>query len=74
MTEGDEKVEEQGAGRTDSEHKQVDEINGDINMQTTENDTRNEEERQMLRDKLEIMRSGQVSNGACSKELTGKCW
>ena len=33
-------------------------------MQIIENDTRNEEERQMITDILEIMRSGRVDNGA----------
>ena len=64
MTAVDEEMEEQGAGRIDTEHKQVDEINGDVNVQITENDIRNEEERQMITDILEIMRSGQVGNGA----------
>ena len=57
MTAVDGKIEEQGAGRIDTEYEQVDEINGDVNVQITENDTRNEEERQMITDILEIMRS-----------------
>ena len=48
----------------DTEPEQVDEINGDVNVQITDNDTRNDEERQMIKDILEIMRSGQVWNGA----------
>ena len=72
MTAGDEEIEEQGAGRIDTEHEQVDEINGDINVQITENDTRNEEERRMIRDILEIIRSGQVSNCAGSKRVDRK--
>ena len=74
MTAVDEEIEEQGAGRIDTEHEQVDEINGDVNVQITENDTRNEEERQMISDILEIMRSGQVGNGAGFKKVDKKCW
>ena len=38
MTAVDEKIEEQGTGRIDTEYEQVDEINGDGNVQITEND------------------------------------
>ena len=41
-------------------------------MQIAENDTRNEEERQMITDILEIMRSGQVGNGAGFKRVDRK--
>ena len=41
-------------------------------MQITENDTRNEEERQMITDILEIMRSGRVDNGAGFKRVDRK--
>ena len=54
MTAVDEKIGEQGAGRIDTEYEQVDEIYGDVKVQITENDTRNEEERQMITDILEI--------------------
>ena len=53
----------------DTEPEQVDEINGDVNVQITDNDTRNDEERQMIKDILEIMRSGQVWNGAGFKRV-----
>ena len=54
MTAVGEKIEEQGAGRTDTQYEPVDKINGDVNVQITEYDTRNEEERQMITDILEI--------------------
>ena len=44
----------------DTEPEQVDEQNRDVNVQITDNDTRNDEEKQMINDILEIMRSGQV--------------
>ena len=72
MKSGEEEIEEQGAGRIDTEYEQVDEINGDVNVQITENDTRNEEERQMITDILEIMRSGRVGNGAGFKRVDRK--
>ena len=72
MKSGEEEIEEQGAGRIDTEYEQVDEINGDVNVQITENDTRNEEERQMITDILEIMRSGRVDNGAGFKRVDRK--
>ena len=50
----EEEIEEQGARRIDTEYKQIDEINGDVNVQITENYTRNEEERQMITYILEI--------------------
>ena len=42
MKSGEEEIEEQGAGRIYTEYEQVDEINGDVNVQIAENDTRNE--------------------------------
>ena len=72
MTAVDEKIEEQGTGRIDTEYEQVDEINGDVNVHITENDTRNEKERQMITDILEIMRSAQVGNGAGFKRVDRK--
>ena len=74
MKSGEEEIEKQGVRRIDTEYEQVDERNGDVNVQITENDTRNEEERQMIKDILEIMRSGRVDNGAGLRELTGKGW
>ena len=41
-------------------------------MQITHNDPRNDEERQMIKDILEIMRSGQVWNGAGFKRVDRK--
>ena len=41
-------------------------------MQIIENDTRNEEEKQMITDILEIMRSGRVDNGAGFKRVDRK--
>ena len=38
-------------------------------MQITDNDTRNDEERQMIKDILEIMRNGLVWNGAGFKRV-----
>ena len=72
MKPGEEEIKEQGARRIDTEYQQVDEINGDVNVQITENDTRNEEERQMITDILEIMRSGRVDNGAGFKRVDRK--
>ena len=75
MTAVDEEIEEQGAGGIDTEPEQVDELNGDVNVQITENDRMNDGERQMINDILEIVRSGQVGNGAGFKRVeTGKCW
>ena len=65
----DEEVEEQDAGCIDTEPEQVDELIGDVNVQITDNDTRNDEERQMIKDILEIMRSGQMWNGAGFKRV-----
>ena len=46
-----------------------------VNVQIIENNTRNEEERQMITDILVIMRSGRVDNGAGFKRgLTEKGW
>ena len=72
MKSGEEEIEEQGARRIDTEYEQVDEINGDVNVQITENDTRNEEERQIITDILEIMRSGRVDNDASFKRVDRK--
>ena len=47
-------------------------MGGDANVQITENDTRNEEGRQMITDILEIMRSGRVDNGAGFKRVDRK--
>ena len=41
-------------------------------MQITDSNTRNDEERQMIKDILEIMRSGQVWNGAGFKRVDRK--
>ena len=41
-------------------------------MQITDNGTGNDEERQMIKDILEIMRSGQVLNGAGFKRVDRK--
>ena len=72
MTTVDEELEEQEAGCIDTEAEQVDELNGDVNVQTTDNDTRNDEERQVIKDILEIIRSGQVWNGAGFKRVERK--
>ena len=72
MTPVDEELEEQDAGCIDIEPEQVDELNGDVNVQITDNDTRNDEDRQMIKDILEIMRSGQVWNGAGFKRVDRK--
>ena len=69
ITTVDEELEEQDAGCIDSEPEQVNELIGDVNVQITDNDTRNNEERQMIKDILEIMRSGQVWNGAGFKRV-----
>ena len=69
MTTVDEELEEQDAGCIDSEPEQVNELIGDVNVQITDNDTRNNEERQMIKDILEIMRSGQVWNDAGFKRV-----
>ena len=72
MTTVDEELEEQEARCIDTEAEQVDELNGDVNVQTTDNDTRNDEERQVIKDILEIIRSGQVWNGAGFKRVDRK--
>ena len=74
MTTVDKELEEQDAGCIDTEPEQVDvdELNGDFNVQITDNDPRNDEERQMIKDILEIMRSGQVLNGAGFKRVDRK--
>ena len=43
-----EELEEQDAACIDTEPEQVDELNGDVNVQITDNDTRNDEEKQMM--------------------------
>ena len=72
MTTVDEELEEQDAACVDTEPEQVDELNGDVNLQITDNNTRNDEEKQMINDILEIMRSGQVWNGAGFKGVDRK--
>ena len=72
MTKVNEELEEQDAGCIDTEPEQVDKLNGAVNVQITDNDTRNDEERQMLKDIVEIMRSGQVWNGAGFKKVERK--
>ena len=59
-----EELGEQDVRYIDTEPKQVGELNGDVNVQIANNDTRNDEGRQMIKDILEIMRSGQASIGA----------
>ena len=56
----------------DTEPEQVDELNGDVNVQITDNRTGNDDERQMIKDILEIMRSGQVWNGVGFKRVDRK--
>ncbi|CAH3013807.1 unnamed protein product [Porites evermanni] len=65
MTTVDKELEEQDAGCIDTEPEKVD-------VQITGNDPRNDEERQMIKDILEIMRSGQVLNGAGFKRVDRK--
>ena len=72
MTSVDEELEEQYAGCIDTKPEQVDELNGDVNVQIKDNDTRNDEERQMIKDILEIMRSGQMWNAAGFKRVDRK--
>ena len=67
-----EELEEQDAWSIDTEPEQVDELNGDVNVQITDSDTRNDEERQMIKDILEIMRRRQVWNGAGFKRIDRK--
>ena len=69
MTTVDEELEEQDLGCIDTEPEQVDELNGNVNVQIADNDTRNDEGEQMIKGILEIMRSGQVSNGAGFKRV-----
>ena len=69
MTTVDEELEEQDLGCIDTEPEQVDELNGNVKVQIADNDTRNDEGRQMIKDILEIIRSGQVSNGAGFKRV-----
>ena len=70
-TKSGEELEEQVVGCIDTEPEQVDELTGDVNVRIADNDTRNDEGMEMIKDILEIMRSGQVWNCA---GLTGKCW
>ena len=72
MTTVDKELEEQDAACIDTEPEQVDELNGDVNVQITDNGTGNDEERQMIKDILEIMRSGQVWNGVGFKRVDRK--
>ena len=69
MTTVDEELEKQDLGCIDTEPEQVDELNGNVNVQIADIDTRNDEGRQMIKGILEIMRSGQVSNGAGFKRV-----
>ena len=69
MTTVDEELEEEDVGCIDTEPEQVDELNGDVIVQTADNDTGSDEGRHMIKDILEIMRSGQVSNGAGFKRV-----
>ena len=69
MTTVDEELEEQDLGCIDTEPEQVDELNENVNVQIADNDTRNDEGEQMIKGILEIMRSGQVSNGAGFKRV-----
>ena len=69
MITADEELEEQDVGCIDTEPEQVDELNGDVNVQIADNDTRNDEGTQNIKDILEIMRSGQVSNGSGFKRV-----
>lgn len=62
----------QDAGCIDPKPEQVDEQNGDVNVQITDNDTRNDEERQMIKGILEITRSRQVWNGAGFERMDRK--
>ena len=72
MTAVDEELEEQDTGCIDTEPEQVDELSGNVNVQITDNDTMNDEDRQMIKDIVEIMRSGQVWNGAGFKKVDRK--
>ena len=63
MTTVDKKLEEQDAASIDTETEEVDELIGDVNAQITNNDTKNDEKKQMINDILEIIRSGRVWNG-----------
>ena len=65
-------LEEQDTGCIDTEPEQVDELSGNDNMQTTDKDTMNDEEMQMIKDIVEIMKSGQVWNGAGFKKVDRK--
>ena len=49
MTTVDEELEEQGLGCIDTEPEQVDELNGNVKVQIADNDTRNDEGRQMIK-------------------------
>ena len=60
MTTVEEKLEGQDAGYIDTEPEKADKLNGDDHVQIIHNDTRNDGEKQIIQDILEIMRSGQV--------------
>ena len=72
MTTVDEELEEQDDECIDTEPELVDELSGNVNVQITDNDTMNDEERQMIKDIVEIMRSGQVWNGVGFKKVDRK--
>ena len=72
MTTVDEELEEQDDECIDTEPEKVDELSGNVNVQITDNDTMNDEERQMIKDIVEIMRSGQVWNGVGFKKVDRK--
>ena len=57
MTTVDEELEGQDARCIDTEPEKVDELYGDVHVQIIDNDMRNDE-KQMIQDTLEIMRSG----------------
>lgn len=75
MTTVDEELENRMPGvQIDTEPEKVDELKGNFNVEITDNDTMNDEERQMIKDILEIMRSGHVLNGAGFKRVDRKVW
>ena len=68
MTSVDEELEGQDARCIDTEPEKVDELYGDVHVQIIDNDMRNDE-KQMIHDILEIMRSGQVWYGSGFKRV-----
>ena len=68
----DKELEEQDAACIETGIEQVHELIGNVNVQITDNDTRNHEEKQLINDILEIMRSGQGWNGAGFKRVDRK--